>query len=245
MRITVVLGVVLMLATACTVQPDRQPGLAAPVGDPSRPAVTATPTPTATPTATATAALPGKPGRDVGSSASPARTSAGVTQDRSVSGRRPAEIRRTDWANVTVHDLSFCGESDPAVRFRGGSNGLDIPCLMLPRGAKPVYAEFITEEPANAPSTEDALVLVELGNPDAARQQALVPIQIDFDGRTRNARSVIRGDRPSAAGDKAMTFTSYRVDDANHVIATVKTLDGKTETRRYRQINFNGDWQRF
>ena len=56
--------------------------------------------------------------------------------------------------------------------FRNGSNGFDIPCTILPGGAQPVYAEFVVEEPANEPSTEDALVLVELGNPGAARRHA-------------------------------------------------------------------------
>jgi len=224
MRSTVVLGVVLVLATACTDRPDRQPGMAGPVGGTGSPAAPSPPS--------------------ISGSASPGGTSAAVTGEPAATSRAVSEIRKTDWADSTVRGLSFCGESGPEVRFRDGSNGLDVPCLMLPRGAKPVYAEFLTEEPANAPATEDALVLVELGNPGAARQQALAPIQIGADGRTRHARAVIKGDRPSAAGDKAMTFTSYRIDAGDVITATVRTLDGRTETRRYRQNGANGDWQR-
>ncbi|MBW6436955.1 hypothetical protein KZ829_24740 [Actinoplanes hulinensis] len=117
---------------------------------------------------------------------------------------------------------------------------------MLPHAAKPVYAEFLTEEPANAPATEDALVLVELGNPDAARQQALVPIQLAPDGRALQAGPAIKGDVPSPAGDKVMTFTSYRVDEVKrHVFATVRTGDGRSEVRRYRQACAWGCWERF
>ncbi|WP_433112777.1 hypothetical protein [Micromonospora sp. CA-246542] len=119
-----------------------------------------------------------------------------------------------------------------------------MPCKILPGGARPVYAEFVVEEPANAPSTEDALVLVELGNPDAARRQALVPVQLAEDGRGLNARPVIQGDAPSASGGQVMTFTSYRVVD-EHVEATVRRLDGGSETRRWRKVNFAGDWERF
>jgi len=143
-----------------------------------------------------------------------------------------------------VRGLAFCGEADDVVRFRDGSNGFDVPCRMLPGRARPVYGEFLVEEPANAPVREDALVLVELGNPDAARQQALVPVQIGSDGRTREAWPVIKGDAPSAAGDRTMTFTSYRIEGET-VVATVKRLDGGTETRRYRQAGMYGPWERF
>ncbi|MEQ4305898.1 hypothetical protein ABNF97_31700 [Plantactinospora sp. B6F1] len=155
-----------------------------------------------------------------------------------------SEIRKTDWRNVTVTRLKFCGEQDGVVRFRNGSNGLDIPCRMLPGGAQPVYREFLVEEPANAPEREDALVLVELGNPGAARQQALVPIQVGSDGKTRVAWPVIKGDPPGRNPDEVMTFTSYRVEDWT-VVAVVKRLDGRTETRRYRQAGMYGPWERF
>ncbi|SCL50134.1 hypothetical protein GA0070604_2058 [Micromonospora eburnea] len=87
-------------------------------------------------------------------------------------------------------------------------------------------------------------MLVELGNPGAARQQALVPIQVGFDGTTREARPVIKGDPSSAAGDKVMTFTSYRIEKQT-VVTTVKRLDGRTETRRYRLAGMYGPWERF
>lgn len=231
MRFTVVSSVVLVLATACTTQPDRQPGAAAPVGDPSR-SPSAAPSVPVSPVSSPPTSAPTTP--------APSTT---APRDESPAGTGVAEIRKTDWGNVTVHGLKFCQSGGGTVRFRDGSNGLDIPCLMLPHGARPVYADFLTEEPANAPATEDALVLVELGNPDAARRQALVPIQIDTDGRTRNAGLAILGDQPSAAGDRVMTFTAYRVDTSDRVIATVRTLDGRTETRRYRQDS--GGWVRF
>ncbi|PWR11212.1 hypothetical protein DKT68_06595 [Micromonospora acroterricola] len=158
--------------------------------------------------------------------------------------RQGSEIRRTDWPNALIRNLEFCGESDDAVRFRNGSNGFDIPCKILPGGARPVYAEFLVEEPANAPSTEDALILVELGNPDAARQQALVPVQLGYRNDPLWARPVIKGDAPSATGDRVMTFTSYRVLSDDKVEATVRRLDGRTETRRWRMIDFAGNWER-
>lgn len=229
MRIKSLLGVVLALtvSAACT-SPERRPGDAAPAGSPGRSgSATASAVPaTAEPTAPAT---------------SPA--SATATAAPSLGGQL-SEIRKTDWHNVTVERLTFCGEPDGVISFRNGSNGYDIPCRMLPGGARPVYGEFLVEEPANAPAREDALVLVELGNPGAARQQALVPIQIGYDGKTREAWPVIRGDAPSAAGDKVMTFTSYRIEGAT-VVTTVRRLDGKTETRRYRQAGMYGPWERF
>ena len=168
------------------------------------------------------------------SSAPPAPTSAQARDD----------IRDTDWRDATVRDLDFCGVTDAEVTFRDGTNGFDIPCLMLPGDARPVYADFLTEEPANAPKTEDALLLVELGNPGAARQQALVPVQLGDDGRTLNARPAIEGDEPSPAGDQVMTFTAYRVEDDNTVTATVRTRAGRTETRRYRQADGTPTWER-
>ncbi len=232
MRTVLTLSVLLVLVAGCTSEPDRVPGTAAPVGDassgPTRPAAPPSTTDRPSPPPSATT-----------------RPAAGSSWTSSTSRPATDRIRRTDWADVTIRGLSFCGQSGDAARFRNGSNGFDIPCRILPGGATPVYADFLTEEPASAPATEDALVLVELGNPQAARRQALVPVQISADGRTWRARPVIVGDQPNATGDRAMTFESYRVDDAkNQVIATVKRLDGGTETRRYRQTNANGDWQR-
>ncbi|MET7668929.1 hypothetical protein [Micromonospora luteifusca] len=159
-------------------------------------------------------------------------------------GAAASEIRRTDWPNAVIGNLSFCGESDDSVAFRNGSNGFDVPCRILPDGAQPVYAEFIVEEPANAPSTEDALVLVELGNPNAARRQALVPVQLSDNGSGRYAWPVILGDESSASGDRVMTFISYQVV-GQHVEATVRKLDGSTENRRWRKYNGSGNWERY
>ncbi|MET7426809.1 hypothetical protein [Dactylosporangium sp. NPDC005555] len=162
------------------------------------------------------------------------------------SGRsgQPGQIRQSDWRNASIRGLDFCGESDDVVTFRGGSNGNDIPCVILPGGARPVYAEFLVEEPANRPAAEDALVLVELGNQSAARRQALVPVAIGADGRTLIAWPVIKGDPPSPTGDKVMTFTAYHIEQ-NIVVATVKRLDGTLETRRYRQAGMYGPWEQF
>lgn len=158
---------------------------------------------------------------------------------------QPGKLRGTDWRNAAVRGLKFCLEVvDDVVEFRNGSNGLDIPCKILPGGARPVYAEFLVEEPANRPATEDALVLVELGNPDAARRQALVPVALGADGRTLVAWPAIEGDQPSPMGDQVMTFTSYHVEQ-EVVVATVKGLDGTSETRRYRQAGMFGPWERF
>ncbi len=157
---------------------------------------------------------------------------------------RPSQIRQVDWRNASIQGLDFCGENDDVVQFRNGTNGNDIPCVILPAGARPVYAEFLVEEPANRPATEDALVLVELGNQDAARRQALVPVAVAADGRALIAWPVIMGDEPSPMGDKVMTFTAYRVEQ-NVVVATVKRLDGTVETRRYRQGGMFGPWERF
>ena len=153
-------------------------------------------------------------------------------------------IRDVDWREATVRDLDFCGVPDADVKFRDGTDGNDIPCVILPGKARPAYADFLTEEPANAPKTEDALVLVELGNPGAARRQALVPVQLGHDGRTLNARPAIEGDEPSPAGDRVMTFTAYRVENDRTVTATVRTLAGRTETRRYRQADGTPTWER-
>lgn len=162
------------------------------------------------------------------------------------SGRsgQPGQIRQIDWSNASIRGLDFCGESDDVVEFRDGSNGNDIPCVILPGAARPVYAEFLVEEPANRPATEDALVLVELGNQGAARRQALVPVAVGADGRTLIAWPVIKGDQPSPMGDKVMTFTAYRIEQ-NIVVATVKRLDGTVETRRYRQGGMYGPWEQF
>lgn len=197
-------------------------------------------------TAVATATPPASASGPTGSPA-PASSSATASPPATPgSGRsgQPGQIRQIDWSNASIQGLDFCGENDDVVKFRDGSNGNDIPCVILPGAARPVYAEFLVEEPANRPATEDALVLVELGNQDAARQQALVPVAIGADGRTLIAWPVIKGDPPSPMGDKVMTFMAYRIEQYI-VVATVKRLDGTVETRRYRQGGMYGPWEQF
>ncbi|MEU4531394.1 hypothetical protein AB0F49_24525 [Micromonospora ureilytica] len=233
MRGKLLSGGVLTLAfvAGCTSSVDRVGGEAAPAGSPAgaSPSTPGAPAPTST-AASAPATSASTPGAAVTRTTGPATQTSG--------------IRQTDWPNAVIRNLKFCGESDNSVSFRNGSNGFDVPCKILPGGARPVYAEFIVEEPANAPSTEDALVLVELGNPDAARRQALVPVQLADNGRNRNAWPVILGDQSSSAGDRVMTFVSYRVVGEN-VEATVRKLDGGTETRRWRKADGGGNWERY
>lgn len=224
----------LTIVTGCTPATERLDGDAAPAGSASPSASAADPS-------ASSAAATGSP-RPSGSASRTGPTASATPT--SGSGAQPSGIRRTDWPNAVIRNLRFCGESDDSVRFRDGSNGFDVPCTMLPGGSRPVYAEFVVEEPANAPSTEDALVLVELGNPGAARRQALVPVQLSEDGRGLYAWPVIQGDAPSADGGQAMTFTSYRVV-GEHVEATVRRLDGGSETRRWRKADGSGNWERF
>lgn len=224
-------GVALTLTfvAGCTSSVDRVGGEAAPAGSPAgaSPSTPGAPAPTSSaPSAPASTSTPG---------AAVTRTTGPATQT--------SVIRQTDWPDAVIRNLKFCAEADP-VRFRNGSNGLDVPCRILPGGARPVYAEFIVEEPANAPSTEDALVLVELGNRDAARRQALVPVQLADNGRDRYAWPVILGDDSSPSGNQVMTFVSYRVVGQN-VEATVRKLDGGTETRRWRKADGSGNWERY
>ncbi|MFK4244633.1 hypothetical protein ACI2KV_17260 [Micromonospora chokoriensis] len=234
MRATLLPGVLLTVTVVagCTSPVERVGGDAAPAGSPSAsasPSASSAPaTPSSTPSAPATrTSAPGAPTTRTSGPATPV-----------------SEMRRTDWPNAVIRSLDFCGESDEFVRFRNGSNGFDVPCRILPGGARPAYADFIGEEPADAPATEDALVLVELGNPGAARRQALVPVQLAYDGKERFARPVIKGDDPSPSGDRVMTFVSYRIVDF-HVEATVRKLDGGTETRRWRMMDYAGNWERF
>lgn len=238
-RPALVFGLVMAVA-GCAGGPDRLNGDAAPaggIGSPSAPGASAPASPPAA----------GQPSTSPPAATTrPGSTSPVVTTTRPGSTRRgPGPgIRQTNWPNSVIQNLRFCAEPDRKVTFRNGTNGLDIPCLILPGGAAPVYADFLVEEPANAPRTEDALVLVELGNPGAARRQALVPVQVGFDGRTLAARGHIAGDDPSPAGDRVMTFISYRILDGNRVEAKVRRLDGTTETRRYRQQGMTDTWER-
>jgi len=142
---------------------------------------------------------------------------------------RTSTIRKTDWSNVIIKNLDFLGLGD--AHFRGGkaSSGATT-CTMLPGAARPAYAEYLTEEPANSPVTEDALVLIECGVDDM--QQALVPVQLGFDRKSRNAVGLIEADIPTGP-DHWMTFTSYTVQRGS-IVTTVRTTDGGKETRRYR-----------
>ncbi|MEU8110975.1 hypothetical protein [Micromonospora sp. NPDC048947] len=238
MRGNLLVGAMLTLTfvAGCTSPLKRVGGDAAPAGSPS--ASASPPNPSASSAPTTGSAGPSTP---TTRSATPGAPANGTSRPAAA----VSEIRRTDWPNAVIRSLKFCGESDDSVVFRNGSNGLDVPCRILPGGARPVYADFITEEPANSPSTEDALVLVELGNSGAARRQALVPVQLDYTGRVRWARPVILGDAPSPSGDRVMTFVSYRVVRDNAVQATVRKLDGGTETRRWRTVDFAGNWERY
>ena len=68
------------------------------------------------------------------------------------------------------------------LRFRDGKASAEANnCTMLPGGARPAYAEFLTEEPAGNPVTEDALVLVECGSD--GMDQALVPVKLGAEAR--------------------------------------------------------------
>lgn len=138
-------------------------------------------------------------------------------------------IRTTDWPNVKLENLGFMSLGD--LQFRNGraSSGANN-CTMLPGGARPAYAEYLTEEPASAPVTEDALILIECGSD--AMDQALVPVQLGFDQKTRHAVGFIKADRPTGPG-KRMTFLSYGVD-RGQIVTTVRKTDGTQETRRYR-----------
>ncbi|MFG2050810.1 hypothetical protein ACGFIW_25680 [Micromonospora sp. NPDC048935] len=234
MRGKLLVGVALTVTVGagCTPSVERLAGDAGPAGPA---AGSASPSVPGAPTTASSGS-----GTPAAGSTSPAAPVAGTSgPDTQVSA-----IRQTDWPNAVIRKLGFCGESDDSVAFRNGSNGFDVPCRILPGGAQPVYGEFIVEEPANAPSTEDALVLVELGNPNAARRQALVPVQLSDNGRGRYAWPVIRGDQPGSGGAQVMTFASYRLVGQN-VEATVRTLDGGTETRRWRKADGSGNWERY
>ncbi|KHD72003.1 hypothetical protein MB27_42570 [Actinoplanes utahensis] len=127
------------------------------------------------------------------------------------------------------------------LQFRDGmaSSG-PTTCAMLPGGARPVYAEFLAEEPAVAPVTEDAVILIECGRDSV--DQALVPVQLSFSQRHPGGYGFIAAD-PRTEGDAArMTFLSYTVQD-EAIVTTVRKADGATERRRY--LHEGGDrWGR-
>jgi hypothetical protein len=196
----------------CSPGPDKVGGDAGPAGRPA--ATSAPPSP----------GLPGAVSPEPWGSATD-----GPGSDQSGGTGVTGDIRRTDWANVTISNLGFLGVGD--LTFRGGEATADhISCTMLPGGAKPVYAEVLAEEPANAPSTEDAVVLVECGSD--AMQQALVLVQLGYDQRTRQRAGLIDADIPPTATGR-MTFVAYSIDTFT-VATTIRRPDGGTESRRYR-----------
>jgi hypothetical protein len=202
--------------TACADSgPVSVAGDAGPAGSPSTAAATVPVTPSATPGSTSASASPS-------TSAAPSVTPSASTP---AAGKGP--IRKTDWADVTLANLGPYGK----VTFKNGkaASGPDN-CTMLPGGARPAYAEFLTEEPAASPVTEDALILVECGSD--MQQQMLVPVKVGYDQKTREAIGFIRADAPTGP-DKRMTFTSYRVQ-GERIVTTVRKTDGSKETRRYR-----------
>ena len=128
---------------------------------------------------------------------------------------------------MTISDLSRYGE----IAFTHGKAAQGAEnCNMLPGEARPHYADYLAEEPASSPATENALVLIDCGSD--MQQQMLVPVQLGYDQKTRQAVGVIKADPPPRPG-KSMTFTSYRVVKGV-IVAEVRKADGSTETRRYR-----------
>lgn len=214
--------------TACTPSPDRLDGVASPEGARS-PANRA-------PSSRAAPAVPSA-ATSSGTTRSPAT---GVTSRPAPAGspRATGVLRRTDWANVTLRSLNWMALGD--LRFRDGAASSDANnCTMLPGNGSPAYGEFLTEEPAGRPPTEDALILIDCGSDN--RDQALVMVQLGADGRARNAAGFIEADTP-AGPDRRMTFLTYRIDKGL-IVTTVRTTDGGDETRRYRFAG-GGRWVR-
>ena len=212
------------LLTACSSGPDKVAGDAGPAGAP-RPTTRAISAVTSDPIRT--------PGTTAPATSRPAATTpaAGATGTTGTTGTPGATstIRRTDWAEVNLAGLAFLGFGD--ADFRGGkaSSGANN-CTMLPNGIRPAYGEYIAEEPASSPVTEDALVLVDCGSDGL--QQALVPVKLGFDGKTREAIGFIPADTPTGPGQR-MVFMTYAVRDGG-IVTTVRKADGTRETRRYR-----------
>jgi hypothetical protein len=175
----------------------------------------------------------GAPSETATVSASAASPTTSSTSDLS------SGIRRTDWANVTLVNLSFMGLGDTTFRNGSASSGANN-CTMLPGGAQPAYAEYLTEEPANSPVTEDALILIECGSD--GMDQALVPVKLGYDQKAREAIGFIAADPPTGPNNRMM-FTSYSVE-SQVIVTTVRKADGKTETRRYR-FDGSDSWVRF
>jgi hypothetical protein len=211
----------LVALAGCTDGPENVAGDAGPAGAPSSTASAAV-SPAASPST----------GQPVTSATSKPAGGSPTTTTKGGGGG----IRKTDWSAVTLADLGQYGD----VTFKNGkaSSGADN-CDMLPGGARPYYAEFLTEEPANSPVTEDALILIDCGSD--AQQQMLVPVKLGYDQKTRQTVGYISADPPPGPG-KQMTFTSYSVQNGV-IVTTVRKADGSTETRRYRHDGGKG-WER-
>ncbi|GAA1612199.1 hypothetical protein [Actinoplanes couchii] len=137
-------------------------------------------------------------------------------------------IRRTDWMNVTIENVDFQDLGD--LRFRNGqAKSGATTCTMLPFDTQPAYGEYLAEEPANSPATEDALIVIECGAAPAT--QALIPVQLSHDGKARHATGHIEADPPTSPANR-MLFRSYKIVDGA-IRAVVQRTDGDTETRRY------------
>ncbi len=216
------------ILTGCASSPQNVAGEAGPAGAPSQTAgatVTSSPAASVSTSPAASTPAPSDTIRPVKSTPTPTRTPTSV-------------IRKTDWANVTLGNLGFMGFGDTTFRNGKASSGANN-CTMLPGGAKPAYAEYLTEEPANSPVTEDALILIECGSD--GMDQALVPVKLGFDLKTRETLGFIRADRPTGPSNR-MTFTSYTVE-GQVIVTTVRKTDGSTETRRYR-FGGGNTWER-
>ena len=240
MRVLPVAVAVLHLTAlaGCATGPESVAGDAGPAGAPPEIASAAV----ATPSPSLPAPDPASPPASAPSSqrtSSPASPSASASASAAASASAPPPaktIRDTDWADVKLADLPQYGD----LAFSGGkaSKGANN-CHMLPGGARPYYAEYLAEEPANSPVTEDALILIDCGSD--MQQQMLVPVQLGYDRKTRQAVGFIKADPPPAA-DKSMTFTSYRVEKGV-IVTEVRKADGSTETRRYR-FGGGNSWDR-
>lgn len=215
----------LSVLTACSATPDKVGGEAGPAGSPFQ-------------TVRASVAASLRPSLSPSPSASPSPSVSRRASPSASKSRAVSTIRSTDWANVTLAGVGFMELGD--LKFRNGkaSSGANN-CTMLPGGARPAYAEYLTEEPANSPVTEDALILIECGSDGL--DQALVPVQLGYDQKTRQASGFIKADIPSGP-NRRMTFTSYRVE-GSLIVTTVRKADGSRETRRYRSGG-GGRWER-
>ncbi|WP_170285436.1 hypothetical protein [Micromonospora palomenae] len=219
----------LSILTGCTTDPENVDGEAGPAGAPSA---------TATASASAAASSSTTPSATASAAVSPSAANSTTPSAAPSTSGRTSEIRKTDWANVTLANLDYLGLGDVRFRDGRGSSGANN-CTMLPGGARPAYAEFLTEEPASSPVTEDALILIECGSDGL--DQALIPVKLGFDQKTRETMGFIQADPPPGPGSR-MTFTSYTVEKGV-IVTTVRKADGGRETRRYR---FGGGktWER-